>query len=144
MSASTRETAIIALVAALAAALPDMTVERRDDFADDLGTANLVTVEDGDPGEADVALSPLSYAYAHEVPVNVTVVGDPAMLPATLDAVLVTIGAALEADRTLGGTVDYLEPQAPVIEAFAGEGTPGARQAVVTITLYYTTPSPLA
>lgn len=144
MPASTREAAIAAVTATLAAALPALQVARLDGFPDDLGATSLVAIEDGDPGAPDVTLSPLTYSYAHTVKATVLVAGKPDDLPAKLDGILQTIGTTLEADRTLAGAIEYLELAAPSAEALAFQGAPGIRATALDITLYYTTTSPLA
>ena len=54
------------------------------------------------------------------------------------------VGSALSADRTLGGAVDWLEWSAPQTSDLAIDGAGAIAGAVVTVTLFYVTPDPLA
>lgn len=65
----------------------------------------------GDPGDAEIDLSPPVWNYEHPFPMQVAA-GRPGK--AELDALLVPLGLALAADRTLGGLCDTLLPTAPV------------------------------
>jgi len=57
----------------------------------------------------------------------------------------VAIGAAIAADRTLGGAVDWAQPGAPEFEDVEFEGAAAARAASVPVTLFFTVAgSPLA
>ena len=53
-------------------------------------------------------------------------------------------GAALEADRTLGGLCDWAEPEAPASVDLPVEGAAALKAAVITVVLHYTTTGPLA
>jgi hypothetical protein len=59
-----------------------------------------------------VTLSPLRYHYQHRAEFEV-VVQAPNGRATAFDSLVATIGAALEADRTLGGLCDWIEPEAP-------------------------------
>ena len=54
------------------------------------------------------------------------------------------IGTALEADRTLGGLCDWVEPEAPASVDLPIEGAVALKAAVITVVLHYTTTGPLA
>ena len=54
------------------------------------------------------------------------------------------IGAALEADRTLGGHCDWVEAEAPASVDLPVEGAAALKAAVITVVLHYTTTGPLA
>ena len=84
----------------------------------------LIILRDGDPGEPEQALGGFGNAYyQHAVEIEVYVEeGDAAARDAAFDALLQQIGAALEADPTLGGLafgLTYGRPE-PAIEAVAG------------------------
>ena len=63
--------------------------------------------------------------------------------PAALDALLMEIGSALAADRTLGGLVDWTEWSAPQTRDLAIDGAAGLKGAMVTVTLHYASSDPL-
>ena len=60
------------------------------------------------------------------------------------DDLIAAIGAALEADRTLGGLCDWVEPEAPASVDLPVEGAAALKAAVITVVLHYTTTGPLA
>jgi hypothetical protein len=100
----------------------------------------------GDPGEPEQALGGFgSTYYQHAVEIEAYIEeGDAAARDATFDALLQEIGAALEADPTLGGFafgLTYGRP-APAIEAIAG--APAIKSATLTVTVDYQTDAPLA
>ena len=83
--------------------------------------------------------------YQHAVEIEVYVEqGDAAARDAGFDDLLQQIGAALEADPTLGGLafgVTYGRPE-PAIEAIAG--APAIKSATLSVTVDYETSAPLA
>lgn len=50
----------------------------------------------------------------------------------------------LEADRTLGGLCDWIEPEVPDSVDLPVEGAAALKAAVITVVLHYTTTGPLA
>jgi hypothetical protein len=105
-----------------------------------LPAGGLVVVRDGGQVESTAILSPLSWVGEHRA--DVEVVADGTIL---LDALLVEIGDAVLADRTLGGTVDWAQPGAPDVEEVEFEGAAPASAASVPISLFFTAAgSPLA
>lgn len=49
-----------------------------------------------------------------------------------------------QADRTLGGQCDWVEPEAPASVDLPVEGTAAVKAAVITVVLHFTTTGPLA
>jgi hypothetical protein len=96
--------------------------------------------------EETAILSPLSWAIEHRAEIEVAVTGaTPAARNALLDALLVDISAAILADRTLGGAVEWSQPGAPEFHDAEFEGAAAARAALVPVTLSFTVAgSPLA
>lgn len=106
--------------------------------------AGLVILRDGDPGEPEALLSPLVWLWEHRAVVEVFTTGSTGTDRGTrMDAVLAAIGAAVTADRTLGGLCDWVQPQAPAIEEIAEEGVAPICAASVPIVLIYGSPDPL-
>lgn len=103
----------------------------------------LIILRDGEPGEPEVTLSPLRYHYRHRVELEVVVQAGTARASA-FDDLIAAIGAALEADRTLGGLCDWVEPEAPASIDLPVEGAAALKAAVITVVLHYTTTGPLA
>jgi hypothetical protein len=147
---SKRETAIAALHATLAAGLasrsPAPLVLRGETIPQRIPPGGLVVLRDGDTVEETAILSPLSWSIEHRAEVEVTVAGStPAARTALLDALLIAIGAALTADCTMGGAVEWAQPGAAEFQDTEFEGAAAARSALVPVTLWFTTAgSPLA
>lgn len=100
----------------------------------------LVILRDGELGEPEVTLGPVSYLWHHRAQLEVLITEDDAQ---TLDALLRAVGDAIAADPTLGGAVDWAEPSAPETEDLAVEGSAEIRAALVTVTLVYPSTTPL-
>ncbi|MDP3405050.1 MAG: hypothetical protein Q8S03_10200 [Brevundimonas sp.] len=141
---SRREDVLAAIKALVVAALPSADVERNRSKAKSIGPGGTVLIEDGDPGEPEIDLSPLSYNYVHRVPLMVGGYASASLTDAqVLDAMLTAIGAAVMADRTLGGLCDFLETEAPDGSALEVAGAEPGRQCEAAIIAHYSTPSPL-
>jgi len=145
-----REAAIAALHGRLAAALatrnPAPLVLRGETVPQRLPPGGLVVLRDGETVEETAILSPLAWATEHRAEVEVTVPGaTPSARTAMLDALLVDLAAAVTADRTLGGAVEWTQPGAAEFEDIEVEGAAAARAASVPVTLFFTVAgSPLA
>ncbi len=138
---SARETALAALHTLLATALaPAAKVLRNETVPQRLPASGLVVIRDGETVEETAILSPLAFAVEHRAEVEVV-----ATDTATLDTLLVEIGAAITADRTLGGAVEWAQPGAADFQDVEFEGAAAARAALVPVTLWFTVAgSPLA
>jgi hypothetical protein len=138
---TTRELVLGALYARLqplaAPALRDEVLPER------IPTAGLIILRDGQPGEPEVTLSPLRYHYQHRAELEVVVQASTGRASA-FDDLIAAIGAALEADRTLGGLCDWIEPEAPASVDLPIEGAAALKAAVITLNLHYSTTGPLA
>jgi len=148
-TASGRETALNALLALLEGIAwtnaPAPLVERNDVDKKEIPDGGLVSLRDGDPGEPEVYLSPPAYAYAHEAEIFVQFQAPtPATRDPFLDALLRDIGAALDADPTLGGAVEMASPDAPETEHEKADGAQAIKAVRVPVVLEYVTASPLS
>jgi hypothetical protein len=140
---SARETALLALHHRLQAVSGPMVL-RNEVLPAKLPAGGLVILRDGDPGEAEATLNPVSYLWQHRAELEVVVEGATGEArDAALDALLVAIGAALASDPSLGGAVDWSEAGAPRTEDLAIEGAAALKGAVVPVTLVYTSADPL-
>ena len=136
------EQVLAALKAAFEIKLPNAEVERNEPKAQRTGPGGRLVIFDGDPGEADILLSPLSYTYEHRIPVEIAATGgDPAGL---LDTILRAIGDVLKADRTLGGLCSWLDAEAPSADPLEASGAATDASADLVVVATYTTRSPLA
>jgi len=136
---TTRETILAALHARLSA-LP-ATALRGDVLPERIPSDGLLILRDGDPGSPEITLSPLAYHYQHRAEIEAVVQG--ADRDAAFDALTAGLGAALAADRTLGGLCDWVEADAPDPADISIEGAHSAKAATITITLHYTVSDPL-
>ena len=107
---TTRETVLTALHARLQ---PLAALTLRDEVLPErIPAAGLIILRDGQPGEPEVTLSPLRYHYQHRAELEIVVQAGSGRASA-FDDLIAAIGGALEADRTLGGLCDWVEPEAP-------------------------------
>lgn len=138
---TTRENILAALQARLQplAAL----VLREEVLPERIPASGLIILRDGQPGEPEVTLSPLRYHYQHRAELEVVVQAGTSRASA-FDNLIAAIGTAMEADRTLGGLCDWVEPEAPASVDLPIEGAAALKAAVITVVLHYTTTGPLA
>lgn len=104
----------------------------------------LIVMDDGDPGDPEVSLSPVTYTYWHAVPVAFawSEPGEPGRT--RLAEALAQLVSRIEADRTLGGTANWIEPTAPdTDDAGSGSGGDSAAWARFELTVEHTTSNPL-
>jgi hypothetical protein len=145
MPASKAEQVLDAL-RALLATVPGAAVERNSVLPEKIPDGGLIVLRDGDPGEPEQALGGFgSTYYQHAVEVEVyREGGDAAARDAAFDAILHEVGAALEADPTLGGLafgLTYGRPE-PSIEAVAG--APAIKSGTLIVSVDYESATPLA
>lgn len=138
---ATRETILTAL-ADILSTIPHVSVLRGDVLPERIPPAGLMILLDGEPGEPGVTLSPLVYHYQHRAELEVIVQSGTAR-DALFDQLIGRIGAAIAADRTLGGLADWVEPEAPEPVNLPVEGGSSLKAAVVPMLLHYATTDPL-
>ena len=124
---------------------PGFDVERNEPWPDELPDKGLIVLRDGDPGEPEILLSPLSYSYEHKAEIEVFVqAGTAAERDYAFDHMLEQIAGVLADDRTLGGKCDWVEARAPEPADLPIVGASGIKAAVIPVILHYTTSDPLA
>jgi hypothetical protein len=143
MAVSAREAAIAALHTAISAALaarsPAPQVLRGETVPQRIA-GGLVMIQDGETVEEIAILSPLRWQVRHVAEVVVAVPGvTPEARAGTLDALLVDVAAAIVADRTLGGAVEWAQPESPSFDDLAFDGAASVRAAAVPVSLWFTT-----
>ena len=140
---SQRETVLAALLARLEA-IPAAKVLRNEFLPEKVPPDGLVILRDGDPGEPEVTLSPVTYYWQHRAELEVIVTAPTgAARDAKLDAILEDIGAAITSDPTLNGWCDLATPQAPQPISLQIDGAPPFKGVTVGIDLFYATASAL-
>lgn len=140
---STAETALQALLGVLQT-VPGAQVERNLDPPEDVPAGGLLVLRDGDPGEPDIVLSPVTYYYQHTAEVEVYAKGPQASRDAAFDSLLLDVSAVVLADQTLSGAVDYLDIGRPRdVDTEGFEGAAGIKHGTVPVILHYSTTNPL-
>lgn len=141
---SIRETILTRLYASLQLQLLPRLVDlrRNDVLPTRIDPQGLVILRDGDPGEPEFTMSPLRYHYQHRAEIEVFVQAGSGR-EALFDELCQSIGAAVVADRTLGGLCDWVEAEAPAPDDTPQEGAITFRAAVIGVRLHYATPDPL-
>ncbi|MGI4880457.1 MAG: hypothetical protein ACRYG4_23570 [Janthinobacterium lividum] len=137
-----------ALKAMVQTALPGATVKGLDADAakpDRIPAAGgLVIIRSGDPGPATSDLSPRAYNYEHAIPLEISAYQSSSRTTSeVVDDMLTQIGAAIAADRTLGGLCFWLDAEAPAIDDVTADGAPAGAGADLVITATYVTSNPL-
>jgi hypothetical protein len=142
--ASKRESVLAAVKTLVAASLPGAEVKRNLAKAERIPPGGLVVIRDGDPGEPEVTLSPLSYLYSHRIPLEIAAYESATLTrERALDAMLAAIGTEVKANRTLGGLCDWIEAEAPVTNDIEAQGALPGRFADLAILAVYATTDPL-
>ncbi len=135
---SQREAIMLALFATLQT-ISGPKVLRNESLPETVPPGGLLILRDGDAGEPEVMLSPLSYYWERRAEVEVIVTAAAATTrDQLLDDLITSIGAALAVDRTLGGSCDYAAAFAPQTSEVTGDGMQPFRGAIVPIDLIYT------
>lgn len=137
---TTRERVLAALQARLST-LPALTL-RDAVLPERIPAAGLIILRDGDPGEPEVTLSPPRYHYQHRAELEVVVQAGTGRVSA-FDDLIASIGAALAAERTLGGLCDWVEAEAPASVDLPVEGAAALKAAVIAVVLHYSVGDPL-
>ena len=117
-------------------------VLRGDVLPERIPATGLIILRDGRPGEPEATLSPLTYFYEHRADLEVVIQAGTGR-DSLFDALTASIGAALAADRTLGGLCDWVDAEAPEPVDLPIEGAAALKAAVITIVLHYATQDPL-
>ncbi len=136
--------AILQALFALLPTITDATILRNAAWPERIPESGLIILRDGDPGEPETLLSPVSYYWQHRALVEVVVQkGDQAARDLALDGLYRKISLAIASDRTLGGRCDRVTPQAPDSNVLVVEGSPQIKGAIIPIELIYVTADPL-
>jgi hypothetical protein len=130
----------LALKALVAAALPGAMVTGFDADAEKparIPAGGIVVGGRGDPGEPDVDLSPLSYNYTHRFALEIAAEDGAGGAP--LDTMLLALGAAIVADRHLGGLCQWLDVEAAEYLDVTDAAVPSVNWALVPVIAEYST-----
>ena len=142
---SPRETALRALLVLLEGIpLPSGAVKRNSAVPERVADQVLLILRDGDLGEPEVSLSPLTYHWQHEASLEIFIANAEAVeRDARMDGLLVQLGVVLAANPSLGGAVDFCTAGVPTFEDLPIEGAAGIKTCVLPLILHYSSASPL-
>lgn len=131
---------------ALRLPLPTLVVQRGGPMPEAISDDGLVVVRDGSPELDGAPLGQIGpWYWSHMVPVEIIVrAGDDALRDQRFDRIVGAIGAALDADTTLGGLIhglDYGPPIEP--EESPIDGASGFKHGLIEVVLDYETPTRL-
>lgn len=134
----THDAALDALETVVKAALNGAeTFVRNPEKSVDASEEGVVIMTDGDPGEPEVILSPLSFSFDRQVEFEITAKGE--TRKAVVSALVAKFDPALAVDRTLGGAVeDARIVSAPEVTEYDTDGAATERSAVLRVQLSYT------
>ena len=141
---SQRENAIGAVFALLGQLTLGTTVKRNAALPERIADHAMAILRDGEMGEPEVSLSPLTYHWQHQVAIELFVAdADASAREARMDGLLVELATLIERDRTLGGQVEYAEIGPPKFDELAPDGTSGIKACLLPLVLHYSSPGPL-
>jgi len=141
---SQRESAIGALFAVLGQLSLGTTVKRNAALPERVSDHAMAILRDGEMGEPEVSLSPLTYHWQHQVAIELFVADpDASVRDARMDDLLIELAALIEADRTLGGVVEFADIGPPKFDELAPDGSSGIKACLLPVVLYYSSSGPL-
>jgi hypothetical protein len=144
---SQRESAIgalFALLGQLSLGTSGTTVKRNAALPERVSEHAMAILRDGEMGEPEVSLSPLTCHWQHQVVIELFVADpDASERDARMDGLLVELAALIEADRTLAGSVEYAEIGLPKFDELAPEGSSGIKACLLPVVLHYSSSGPL-
>jgi hypothetical protein len=139
---SIREQILCTLLARLET-IPAATTKREAPLPETVPAGGLIILRDGDPGDPEVVLSPVSYLWEHQTEIEIILQRGQDDDSAPLDTLLMAVGNALAADRSLGGLAECLDWGAPKTSGLAIDGAATLQGATVPVTIHYGSSDPL-
>lgn len=145
---STRLDVLNAIADLIRSALPEDAdvVGVEDDGAEpaQLAPGGRVVVDAGDPGDPQILLNPITYLWTHRVPLMLLADAAPGIsAERAVDTLLMAIGAAIVADRSLGGLADWIDAVAPETSDLIFTNATSPRRADAVLLVTYATTNPL-
>ena len=141
---SQRENAIGAFFAVLGQLSLGTMVKRNAALPERIADHAMAILRDGEMGEPEVSLSPLTYHWQHQVAIELFVADpDASTRDARMDGLLTELATLIETDRTLAGVVEYAEIGQPKFDELAPEGTSGIKACLLPVVLHYSSAGPL-
>ena len=141
---SQRESAIGAMFGVLGQLSLGTVVKRNAALPERVSDHAMAILRDGEMGEPEVSLSPLTYHWQHQVAIELFVAdADAAARDARMDGLLTELATLIEADRTLAGVIEYAEIGAPKFDELAPDGSSGIKACLLPVVLHYSSSGPL-
>jgi hypothetical protein len=129
---SQRENAIGALFAVLGQLSLGTTVKRNAALPERIAEHAMAILRDGEMGEPEVSLSPLTYHWQHQVAIEMFVADpDASARDARMDGLL------------LGGVIEYADIGPPKFDELAPDGSSGIKACLLPVVLHYSSSGPL-
>ena len=142
---SQRENAIGAVFAVLGQLSLVTMVKRNTALPERIADHAMAILRDGEMGEPEVSLSPLTYHWQHQVAIELFVADpDASTRDSRMDGLLTELAFLIETDRTLAGVVEYAEIGQPKFDELAPEGTSGIKACLLPVVLHYSSAGPLS
>jgi hypothetical protein len=142
---SQRESAIGALFAVLGQLSLETTVKRNAALPERIADHAMAILRDGEMGEPEVSLSPLTYHWQHQVTIELFVADPEASVRDTrMDGLLLELATLIEVDRTLAGVIEYAEIGSPKFDELAPDGSGGIKVCLLPVLLHYSSAGPLS
>ena len=136
--------ALFVLLGQLSLGTSGTTVKRNAALPERVADHAMAILRDGEMGEPEVSLSPLTYHWQHQVAIELFVAEpDTSARDARMDGLLTELASLIEADRTLAGVVEYAEIGQPKFDELAPEGTSGIKACLLPVVLHYSSAGPL-
>ena len=130
--------ALFAVLGQLSLGASVATVKRNAALPERVTDQAMAILRDGEMGEPEVSLSPLTCHWQHQVTIELFVADpDAAARDARMDSLLTDLAILIEADRTLAGVVEYAEIGPPKFDELAPEGTSGIKACLLPVILHY-------
>lgn len=123
------------LTALVTTALPSATVKLNPKKASPLAPGGAANIRPGSATKVGELMSPYRKIYSHAIPLELATKADNE--DEALDTMLEAIRAAVVADRTLGGLVDFADPDFPDLEPIEVVGGEAAAWAATSVTVEY-------
>ncbi len=136
--------ALFAVLGQLSLGASVATVKRNAALPERVTDQAMAILRDGEMGEPEVSLSPLTYHWQHQIAIELFVAEpDASARDARMDGLLMELATLIEADRTLGGVVEHTEIGPPKFDELAPEGTSGIKACLLPVVLHYSSSGPL-
>ena len=137
--------ALFVLLGQLSLGTSGTTVKRNATLPERVADHAMAILRDGEMGEPEVSLSPLTYHWQHQVAIELFVADpDASARDARMDGLLTELASLIEADRTLGGVIEYAEIGPPKFDELAPDGTSGIKACLLPVVLHYSSSGPLS